>query len=332
MVSPQNNDTAPFVVGPFLIGSHVDLLFMGILASQIMHYFNWYKDDHRSMRLVVLGLFIINIFKSIQTFTVVWIMATVNFGNMIAILLGFVNAWWQYCNPLFVAISSLYVQAFFCHRLYVLTKKWFIVVPIVLVLAVSFLSVCVSTHFIRLHDTPNTQKFFTVHLVCVFVADILLTSSTVFFLLRAKKRVFKQTSGILDALIRLTFQSAAPAALCTMLNLILNLAYNRSTISSAVNIMIPKFYAMSMMWTLNQRLTIRIVNTSRGGTSNESVSQTQRAGTRFTRSTRQADNIELDPMSIQVVTHKENVQHIDMYNQDASTSKGDDFKAKSISV
>jgi hypothetical protein len=43
-------------------------------------------------------------------------------------------------------------------------------------------------------------------------ADVLLSCTTAFFLIKSKKNVLPQTVGLISALVRLTFQTAAPAA------------------------------------------------------------------------------------------------------------------------
>jgi hypothetical protein len=57
-------------------------------------------------------------------------------------------------------------------------------------------------------------KQFLIHqqcLICFILAgDVLLTGNTAIFFIKYKKEVLSQTVGVLDALTRLTFQTAAP--------------------------------------------------------------------------------------------------------------------------
>lgn len=84
-----------------------------------------------------------------------------------------------------------------------------------------------------------------------------------------------RTVGIIDSLIRLTFSTAAPAAIwydtilyprpalkdeciSAMFNLLFSQIYpgNIKLISAGFNQLLPKLYAFSMMWTLNARRSI----------------------------------------------------------------------------
>ncbi|GLB44884.1 hypothetical protein LshimejAT787_1802210 [Lyophyllum shimeji] len=107
--------------------------------------------------------------------------------------------------------------------------------------------------------------WFAAHFSCVFAGDLLITVLTAYHLLKSRKDVLPQTVGILRALVRLTFQTAAPASLCAMLNLIMTQTHldvdkllgQQNLISIAFNQALPKLYAFSMMWTLNARRSIR---------------------------------------------------------------------------
>jgi hypothetical protein len=96
-----------------------------------------------------------------------------------------------------------------------------------------------------------------------------------------------------------------------MFNLIFSQIYVGSDklISTAFNMALPKLYAVSMMWTLNARRTIRASHSNRGLSSSNEVS----GGNRNTRRTRQRDEVELGNFAgIQVHTVQETVQHIDV--------------------
>ncbi|KAK0201091.1 hypothetical protein DFS33DRAFT_1277404 [Desarmillaria ectypa] len=114
----------------------------------------------------------------------------------------------------------------------------------------------------------------TAHTLCFpLAADVLLSSSTAWFLLKNRKHVIPQTASLLNALVRLTFQTAALPAICAMINLIFVYTknnYSKNVVSVFIQAL-PKLYAISMMWTLNARRAIRVAFASGGreGTSTE---------------------------------------------------------------
>ncbi|KAJ7578699.1 hypothetical protein C8J56DRAFT_835693 [Mycena floridula] len=327
-MTPEEHDQAVYILGPWLIGAYAEVFLTGILCCQFVHYWQWYKDDHLRMKLFVGGLALLSILKSIQSFALIWIMLILTFTDLNGAILLNYTTWWQSGNPLMVALIGLYVQAFFCHRLYVISKRWWVVIPVAALMAFAFLSIALATVFIVKGDGHKISLWFAAHLGSVFAGDLLLSLATVFFLTRSKKNVLPQTAGLLTALVRLTFQSAAPAAVCTLLNLIFSQIYGSDRlISTGFNMILPKLYAVSMMWTLNQRRSIRAAHSSRTGATTSQDGNAPRS--RFARGTGRQGEMELDTLGgIQVRTHMETIQHIDvtdMFDGDMSTkSKGED--------
>ncbi|KAJ7242744.1 hypothetical protein C8J57DRAFT_1477414 [Mycena rebaudengoi] len=99
-----------------------------------------------------------------------------------------------------------------------------------------------------------------------------------------KEGSLPQTAGLINALVRLTFQTAVPGALWYLRSLpsfpfaeltrhhcsaMLNLVFSQykpggpGRISTAFNMMLPKLYAISMIWTPNARRGIRMANSKR---------------------------------------------------------------------
>ncbi|KAJ7060974.1 hypothetical protein C8F01DRAFT_178234 [Mycena amicta] len=301
---------ANFLLGPWLIGTCLDILLQGVLSCQFVNYFGWYGDDMPTLRIVVGGLVLLTVLKSIQSFALIWIQLITYFGDLNGAIFLNYSTWWQSGNPLMVAVIGFYVQCYFCYRLYVISRKWFVVVPIAILFLFAFLSICVGTYFIATVQVEHIGMWFAAHLGSVFAGDIILSCTTAYFLLKSKKDVLPQTVGLISALVRLTFQTAAPAALCAMFNLIFSQIYssNSAIISTAFNMALPKLYAVSMMWTLNARRTIRATHSSRNGMTNTTSNELSGGRSRMQR--RPNGDVELG--NIQVITQTETTQHIDV--------------------
>ncbi|KAF7369535.1 hypothetical protein MVEN_00283400 [Mycena venus] len=291
-------------LGPWLVGGCLDLFLQGILATQLVNYFTWYKDDKLSMRVIVAILGVMNVLKTIHSFAIVWIQSIVYFGDLNGAILLNYTTWWQSGNPLIVAICGFYVQMYFCYRLWVISKKWYIVALVTTVFVFAFLSMVVATYFITVPNIPQISNWFAAHLSSVFAGDILMSSTTAYFLIKSKHDVLPP-DRLINSLVRLTFQTAAPAAICALFNL----AFSQKNpggsgiISTAFNLMLPKLYAISMMYTLNARRTIRATHSSHNGTSNEISGGRSRV-------TRRQGDVELG--AIQVYTQTETTQQIDV--------------------
>ncbi|KAJ7473545.1 hypothetical protein FB451DRAFT_1468430 [Mycena latifolia] len=248
----------------------------GVLCSQFINYFIWYRDDKTSLKVVVAILCFLTVLKSIQAFAIVWIQFIVFFGDLQGAILLNYTTWWQSGNPLIVsrqsfmhfvyymddykvAVMGLYVQCYFCFRLYIISGTPYVVAPVAAVFLFALVSILVATYYITAENGPMISNWFAAHLSSVFAGDILLSATTAHFLLRSRNEVLPQTVSLMSALVRLTFQTAALPALCAMFNLIFSQLYPASDalISTAFNMALPKLYAVSMMWTLNARRAIR---------------------------------------------------------------------------
>ncbi|KAF7360168.1 hypothetical protein MVEN_00745300 [Mycena venus] len=326
LLTGEAKHQANFLLGPWLIGGCIDLVLQGVLSSQFVNYYSYYSDDKGSLKIIVAILALLTVLKSIHAFAVLWINFIVYFGALQEAILLSYTTWYQAGTPLMVAIIGLYVQCYFCFRLWVITKRWYVVLPIATVFLFAFLSIVVGTYFITTSNGKQITQWFAAHLSATFSGDIILSLTTAYFLLKSKKNVLPQTVGLISALIRLTFQTAAPAALCAMFNLIFSQTYsgNDAIISTAFNMTLPKLYAISMMWTLNARRTIRATHGSRNGMSNTS-NELSGARSRARRANVGLQDTEKDLITyvedtqgdmelgaIQIVTQTETTQRVDV--------------------
>ncbi|KAJ6562186.1 hypothetical protein B0H19DRAFT_1259767 [Mycena capillaripes] len=285
-------------LGPWLVGGCVDLFLQGILFTQFVTYFTWYRDDKMGLRIVVIVLLIMTVLKSIHSFAIIWIQNIVYFGDLQGAILLNYTTWWQSGNPLIVALCDFYVQMYFCFRLWVISKSRYVVAPITTLFIFAFFSMAVATYMISVANNPGISQWFAAHLGSVFAGDVIMSITTAYFLLKSKTDVLPQTVGLINALVRLTLQTAAPAAICAMFNLVFSQKNpgGSGIISTAFNLALPKLYAVSMMWTLNARRTIRASHNGVPTTSNEISGVRSRTG-------RRQGDIELG--AIHVVTQTE---------------------------
>ncbi|KAJ7887056.1 hypothetical protein B0H14DRAFT_3430902 [Mycena olivaceomarginata] len=243
------------------------------LGPWFVNYFTWYNDK-KPLKIIVGVLVLLTLLKSIQA------LCCDHMDHVHRPL------WW---------------------RLWVISKKWYVVAPIAVLFLFAFLSIVVATYYITVEQNDPIKEWFAAHLGSVFAGDIILSLTTAYFLLTSRKDVLPQTAGLINGLIRLTFQTAAPAALCAMFNLIfsqISVTDVDSIVSTAFNMPLPKLYAVSMMWTLNARRAITAYPSSEHemtGTSNEISGARSRA---------QRHNNDVELGAIQVVTQTET--HIDV--------------------
>ncbi|KAJ6496143.1 hypothetical protein C8R45DRAFT_794401, partial [Mycena sanguinolenta] len=244
------------------LGVYGDLVLQGVIFAQFAHYTALYKKEIFLLRAFVWGLLFFTTLKSAQGLGVMWSQNVEHFTDVEGAVGLFQTTWFLQINVSFVAVIAFYVQMFFCHRLWVISKNIYMVGLIVVLFVFALLSAFVSTGFNFTNDSLQIGRWISIQLGTVVAGDVLLTGSTVYFLVQHSKEALPATVGMMNALLKLTIQSAAPATTCTFLNLIATREPNRSILDGwtmvaiMTNSWLPKLYAFSAMWTLNMRRDI----------------------------------------------------------------------------
>ncbi|KAF7369494.1 hypothetical protein MVEN_00279100 [Mycena venus] len=247
-----------------------DLLLQGIIYSQLTQYFmTSYKRDVLPVRCFVCGLALATTLKSGWSLYCMWALSRAVFEDdpLIALAKVYRNDLLLRYNVAIVALVVFYVQLYFCTRLYLISRNKYVVA----VVATAMLAALVSA-FVAAATTAEANSkhwLLTMHLSFLAAGDFFLTGTIVFFLLRQSKDVHPRTAGILTALVRLTFQSAALGAGFAIINLIFNVVsgITQAPLTSGwkfgaitVDQILPKIYAVSAMWTLNWRAEAKLWN------------------------------------------------------------------------
>ncbi|KAJ7292084.1 hypothetical protein C8J57DRAFT_1492563 [Mycena rebaudengoi] len=320
---------AKILLGPWLIGSCLDLLLQGVLFAQaciFVNYYTLYHDDKRSFKWIVGILLLATTLKSVQAFALIWIIFLERYGDLGNAILVNNTTWYGSGNPLMVALIGLYVQSYFCWRLYAISKKWWIVTPIASLFLFAVLAIVIATYYITQIDGIGIVTWFAIHLSTVFAGDLILSMTTAYFLIKSKKGgpasngwadQCPRSVDVPDRHARRSLARKSLGVFCAqlieflssaMLNLIFSQAFPgaESIISTIFNMALPKLYAISMMWTLNARRTIRTAHTSGINTSSNEIS----GGRLNSRAPRRGNQGDIELGAIQVLTQTET--HIDV--------------------
>ncbi|KAF7353982.1 hypothetical protein MVEN_01084800 [Mycena venus] len=251
------------------LASDADLFLQGVLCAQFAHYVNANGRDSWLMKLFVAGLALLTTLKTAQILAIRWIQNVRLFENLEAISNLWHTQWISEPTILLEAIITFYVQVFFCHRLWTLSHNVYVVVVAMILFIFALAAASAATYFFT--HIPLSTIWIAVHLVVAMGGYLLQTGSIVFYLLRHTKTVLHcgPTASILNSLLRLTIQSAAPGTVCALINFastIVTVRLHPATLSglsaplvvaAVSNVMLPKLYAVAAMWTLNSREEIR---------------------------------------------------------------------------
>ncbi|KAJ7676581.1 hypothetical protein DFH06DRAFT_1121894 [Mycena polygramma] len=201
------------------------------------------------------------------------------------------------------AAIGFYVQMFFCYRLWVLVfsshqsalimillqaigRNLYLILATIVLFLLALAAACVATYLAwTLSDTLPSLDCYAGYLGAGMCEDLLLPTGWCFlywYVFEHYRQVVLprgQTVKMLNALLRLTIQSAAPATIAAAFNLAACIQLNSSANLWAD--MLPLMYAIAAMWTLNSRAGIRAVM---DGSLMNPLDSTPKSGLRFAES------------------------------------------------
>ncbi|KAJ7772395.1 hypothetical protein B0H16DRAFT_1714593 [Mycena metata] len=285
-----------FYLGAWDLAVCGDLILQGIIFAQVAHYTTLHKKDVLALRAFVAVLLIITTLKSAQVIVVMWIQNVEHFLNLEAALSMSTHSWTTQIDLVFVALIAFYVQLFFCQRLWGISRNVYIVALVLVIFVFALVAAIVSCVFTFAGQLKNVT-WIEIHLATVFAGDVLLCGSTIYFLLYHSKYASPETAGMLNSITKLTFQSAAPAAICALISLVGTVAWDRTT---------PNAYVMLAI--ISNNVLPKLIR--------KAHSSTDREGTATTSGRRHTNNIELTDISsdlsvaIRVQTEMEATQSV----------------------
>ncbi|KAK0447637.1 hypothetical protein EV421DRAFT_1889562 [Armillaria borealis] len=231
-----------------IIGLYINIILLGIIATQMYMYLNAYRKDRLWMKIFVVVLFVANVANTAFLCKFLYTSLILNF------------------DPALTGIIAGMVQLFFAWRVKVLTNNLWLV-AIVAVCALAGTGAAIATSF-EVGNTPEFVKFQDFKVVVIIwlaaecVSDILISGILVWQL---RKTGFQSTDELVDRIIRLTVQTGLITSICAIIDLALFLSdvSTRVIVDISVrsdilphlifNFPLSKLYTNTMMSTLNSR-------------------------------------------------------------------------------
>ncbi|KIK68717.1 hypothetical protein GYMLUDRAFT_36205 [Collybiopsis luxurians FD-317 M1] len=271
----SNGDTTPNVgphAIPLLIGHLLDCLLHGVFIVQIYSYFVTFPDDRRTLKLLVLSLFLL---ENAQTGLVVYDAITtfgLNFGNVSE--LDKIRLQWL-SVPVLSAPISCSVQLFFANRVRILSQKVYPhglsrenkIIPAILFLlsltqGVASLVAGIPEALVKGGATVfNVQGQRTapviVWLSSTCLCDIAIAASMLFYLKRGSTDA-KDTRMLIQRIKRHVLETGAATAGVATATLILWLAVPSHPAWTIPASVISKIYSNSLLASLISREAYRV--------------------------------------------------------------------------
>ncbi|KAF8197767.1 hypothetical protein K438DRAFT_1759888 [Mycena galopus ATCC 62051] len=119
----------PGIAGPTLLAILFNWGFMGVLAAQLYFYHENFQHDGARVKLLVYGLFLLDVLQTVMVTADAFHWFVYGFGNLILADQTFLNSW---DVPVLDSVISVIVQAFYCWRIHILRKG--LSIPLVILL------------------------------------------------------------------------------------------------------------------------------------------------------------------------------------------------------
>ncbi|KAH6910939.1 hypothetical protein BKA70DRAFT_1423696 [Coprinopsis sp. MPI-PUGE-AT-0042] len=254
--------------GALLIGGILATLFCGLTQAQTFVYFRLYSGDIFSVQVLVVGVWLLDTLHTIFISLSLWHYLITGFGvaagidyvpTSLALTIGI------------TAVLTFLVHWFFIYRVFVLSKRSFVLcVPLGLLATARLCFASLTTA--KLIELRSLDKFiddysfsFTTGLTLAAIFDLLIMV-LMCWLLKIRQREHSKLNAVLDSLILYALEYGILTSVAASVSLITWLAMKHNLIFMASHFIIIKFYANSLLATLNARRDMKP-----GGRSNQSV-------------------------------------------------------------
>ncbi|KAJ7484780.1 hypothetical protein B0H11DRAFT_2018691 [Mycena galericulata] len=254
--------------GPMLIGVLLNVALYGVMATQMLTYYQRYANDLAWIRYFMLYQFIIESTVVIVQVGIIFQPLIIDYGALSA----FVFAPKMLPGDSFlIAIVSAPIQIFAAWRIKVITESY-IIPAFVSLLALASGSSGIAL-FVTILQTPKFSEFenfktvATVSLVCSAACDILIAGGMTHALL-TRKTGFSVIDGHINRIVRLTIETGSLTAIFALLNVMLFLVFPLTSLNFIVAFPRPNLYTCFVLAMLNSREPKRAKDEEQGRTEN----------------------------------------------------------------
>jgi hypothetical protein len=249
----------PRSFGALLVGGLFASLLSGFVVVQAFVYYKLYPSDITQTKVLVLAVWFLDTCHTAFIWAALWSYLIDNYGDLNGIN---IIHWNIALTIVMTAILTFLVHIFFAHRIFKLSKKnYFVTAPIVVLATLRLVSASVTTaemiHYGSFSRFRAEIKWiFTTGLALSTAADILITAS-LFILLHSSRTGAANLNAIIDSLIMYAFETGSLTCAGTVISMICWLTMPSNLIFMGLHFVIGKFYANSLLVTLNMRENIR---------------------------------------------------------------------------
>ncbi|KAJ7691438.1 hypothetical protein B0H17DRAFT_1201082 [Mycena rosella] len=233
--------------GPLLIGVLLNMTLYGVMATQMLTYYQRYANDFAWIRYFMLYLFIVESTVVIVQVGIIFQPLIIDYGALKALVFA---PKMLPGDSFLIAIVSGPIQMFAAWRIKVITESY-IIPAFVSLLALASGSSGIAM-FVTVLQTPEFRDFdkfktvATMWLVCSAACDILIAGGMSYALL-TRKTGFSMIDGHINQIVRLTIETGSLTAIFALVNVMLFLVFPFTTLNFIVAFPRPNVYTCSVL-------------------------------------------------------------------------------------
>jgi len=258
-VVTNNNVNIPGTFGALLVGGIVAAIFSGIVTVQTFAYFKYYSHDVVTLKVLVATVWLLDFLHTIFVSMSLWDHLIAHFGDQSRI--DYVP-WTLAITIALTAVLTYLVHGFFIYRIHKLSlNNFFISVPLAVLATARLCFASLTTNKLitlkSLHRFVQLYTFsFTSGLALSSALDVLVTGFLC-YLLRKNQKQMSSMNHVLDQLILWSFENGSLTCAAVVVSMICWLKRGDNLIFLGLHFVISKFYANSLLATLNTRKDLR---------------------------------------------------------------------------
>jgi len=264
--------------GALLLGGLFASLLSGLVVVQVIFYFKNYTTDFTHTKILILLVWMLDTGHTAFIWSALWRYFIEDYGHSSKID---TIHWNLAVTIVFTALLTFFVHVFFSYRIFILSERnYWLTVPIVTVAFLRLLSASVTMGEMLHLETFSRFKqeikwIFTTGLALSTAVDIVITAS-LFALLQSSRTGTENLNAVIDSLMWYAFETGSLTCAGTIIAMICWLAMSNNLIFMGLHFVIGKFYAISLLVTLNSRANIRKRSQESGGADSFHVLDTRR--------------------------------------------------------
>ncbi|KDQ49703.1 hypothetical protein JAAARDRAFT_74548 [Jaapia argillacea MUCL 33604] len=258
-------------LAPTLTSMVVQAFQTGLFFDLSIKFWSRAHREHKLIRTVVGFVSVVLTYQMIATFTSLWRLDVVHFGDWKE---QFVLTGPDRMESAVMAALASPIQAFLIRRCWMLTNKNSLILVLLSSLLLSTIALSVYLCFAMFSlslSHPQSSALpvngpYIWNLILTAVLDFTLTSILSIFLWRSRSDVYtRRVRRTIRRVILISWEAAALPAVCALLAAILRILMGHSNYWSLFfRAIIGKFYAISLLTTLNSRSDFRRVEHVQG--------------------------------------------------------------------